>query len=88
MGTSINVNRSSLRGVVTDSEGAIPSSVTSWALAFNPGLSVYNNAGQYVFENNTSQPAVGNPVADINKTEQINNSTRLLGNFFVTADLE
>lgn len=86
MGTSINVNRSSLRGVVTDSEGAIPSSVTSWALAFNPGLSVYNNAGQYVFENNTSQPAVGNPVADINKTEQINNSTRLLGNFFVTAD--
>lgn len=86
IGTSINVNRSTLRGVVTDSESAIPSSVTSWALAFNPGLSVYNNAGQYIFENNTSQPAVGNPVADINKTEQINNSTRLLGNFFVTAD--
>ncbi len=86
VGTSINLNRSSLRGVVTDSEGATPSSVTSWALAFNPGLGVYDANGNYVFENNTAQPAVGNPVADINRTKQISTSTRLLGNFFVTWD--
>ncbi|MBX2966593.1 MAG: TonB-dependent receptor [Cyclobacteriaceae bacterium] len=86
IGTSLNITRSSLQGVVTDSESAIPSSVTSWALAFNPGLNVYDNNGDYVFENNTSQPAVGNPVADINNTKQVTNSTRLLGNVFVTWD--
>jgi len=37
LGTSLNINRGVLQGVVTDSEGAIPSSVTSWALIFNPG---------------------------------------------------
>ena len=84
IGTSLNINRSALRGVVTDSESAIPSSVTSWALAFNPGLGVYDANGDYTFENNTSQPAVGNPVADINSTDQVSYSTRLLGNFFVS----
>lgn len=87
IGTSLNINRSSLLGVVTDAEGAIPSSVTSWALAFNPGLGVHDASGNYVFENNTAQPAVGNPVADISKTQQVSNSTRLLGNFFVTWDM-
>ncbi len=87
IGTSLNINRSTLNGVVTDAESAIPSSVTSWALAFNPGLGVYNENGEYTFENNTSQPAVGNPVADINKTEQLSNSTRFLGNFFLTYDV-
>lgn len=86
IGTSLNITRSSLNGVVTDAEGAMPSSVTSWALAFNPGLGVYDSNGDYVFENNTSQPAVGNPLADINRTKQLNTSTRLLGNFFVTWD--
>ena len=87
MGTSFNITRSALSGVVTDSEGAIPSSVTSWALAFNPGLSVYDANGEYVFANKPSQPAVGNPVADINKTKQVSHSTRLLGNVFVTWDV-
>lgn len=87
IGTSLNLNRSALRGVVTDAEGAMPSSVTSWALAFNPGLGIYDAEGAYVFENNTAQPAVGNPVADINKTKQVSNSTRLLGNFFLTWDV-
>lgn len=87
IGTSFNITRSALRGVVTDSEGAIPSSVTSWALSFNPGLGVYNSEGDYTFENNTSQPTVGNPVADIERTEQVSSSTRLLGNFFLTWDV-
>lgn len=87
IGTSLNINRSLLHGVVTDAESAIPSSVTSWALAFNPGLSVYDDNGDYTFENNTSQPAVGNPVADINKTKQLSTSTRLLGNIFATWDI-
>ncbi len=82
IGTSLNLTRNFLKGVVTDSEGAIPSSVTSWALAFNPGLDVFDSKGEYTFENNTSQPAVGNPVADLYNTDQFNSSTRLLGNVF------
>jgi TonB-linked SusC/RagA family outer membrane protein len=82
IGTSLNINSSALHGVVTDAESAIPSSVTSWALAYNPGLAPYDS-----LENNTSQPAVGDPVADINKTKQLSTSTRLLGNFFLTYDI-
>ena len=70
LGTNININRSVLDGVITDSELAIASSVTSWALEFNPGLPVYNADGEYTYENNTSNPAVGNPVADAQETQQ------------------
>lgn len=84
LGTNININRSVLDGVITDSELAIASSVTSWALEFNPGLPVYNADGEYTYENNTSNPAVGNPVADAQETQQKNNSTRLIGNTFLS----
>lgn len=84
LGTTINMTRSSLWGVVTDSEGAMPSSVTSWALAFNPGLPVFDDNGEYTFENNTAEPGAGNPVADIEKTKRVTNSTRLFGNIFAT----
>ncbi len=83
LGTSLNINRGVLNGVVTDSEGAIPSSVTSWALIFNPGLPVFDANGDYTFENNTGQPAVGNPVADAMETQQVSTATRLLGNIFL-----
>lgn len=83
LGTSINLNRSRLNGVVTDSEGAIPSSITSWALEFNPGLSVYDSEGEYVYENNTSKPAVGNPVADALENKQVTTAHKILGNLFL-----
>ncbi len=87
IGTSLNINRSVLNGVITDDESAIPSSVTSWALEFNPGLDVYDEDGNYTYENNTSKPAVGNPVADANETEQINISNRFIGNLYLEWDL-
>ena len=83
IGTSLNLTKSSLRGVVTDSESAIPSSVTSWALLFNPGLPVRDANGKYTFANNTAQPSVGNPLEDIERTKQISSSNRLLGNFYL-----
>ncbi|SMO89027.1 SusC/RagA family TonB-linked outer membrane protein [Gracilimonas mengyeensis] len=79
VGANLNLNRSTMDGVVTDAEAAIASSVTSWALEFNPGLPVYNEDGEYVYENNTSRPPVGNPVADARETEQLNKSTRFMG---------
>ncbi len=87
IGTSVNINRSVLNGVVTDDEAAIPSSVTSWALEFNPGLDVYDEEGNYIYENNTSKPSVGNPVADALETEQINIANRFIGNFYLEWNL-
>lgn len=88
IGTSTNVTRSNLRGTVTDSEGAIPSSVTSWALSFNPGLPLVDANGDPTFENNTAQPAVGNPVEDALKTQQETISTRLLGNVYLKWEIK
>jgi TonB-linked SusC/RagA family outer membrane protein len=88
IGTSTNISRSTLQGTVTDSEGAIPSSVTSWALSFNPGLPLTDENGDPTFENNTSQPAVGNPVQDALRTQQKTISTRLLGNAYIKWDIK
>ena len=87
IGTSTNVSRSKLQGTVTDAEGAIPSSVTSWALSFNPGLPVRDENGDYVFENNTSQPSIGNPVEDALRNQQETIATRFLGNFYLTWEI-
>lgn len=83
VGVNLNMNRSAMDGVITDAEAAIASSVTSWALEFNPGLPVYDNEGNYTYENNTSRPAVGNPVADAKETDQLNKSSRVLGNTYL-----
>ena len=85
VGTSLNVSHSSSNGVVTNSEGAFASSITSWALEMNPALPVRQADGSYVYENNTSNPAVGNPVQDANEFKQLNKTARALGNFY--ADL-
>jgi len=87
IGATLNLNRSVMDGVVTDAEAATASSITSWALEFNPGLPLYNDDGEYTYENNTSRPAVGNPVADALQTEQYNKSNRVLGSAYTTWDI-
>ncbi len=82
IGNTMNISYSQSNGVVTNYESAIPSSITSWALEMNPGLPVRNPDGTYVYENNTSNPAVGNPVQDANTYQQLNKSLRLTGNLF------
>lgn len=83
VGIGINLNRSVLNGTVTDDEGGMSSSVTSWALEFNPGLPVYDENGDYTYENNTSSPSVGNPVADAKEVEQVTTSSRILSNLYM-----
>lgn len=85
IGNTMNITYSQSNGVVTNYEAAIASSITSWALEMNPGLPVKNPDGTYVYENNTSKPAVGNPVEDANTYEQLNKTLRLTGNMY--ADL-
>ena len=87
VGTSINYANSTSNGVVTDGETAISSSITSWALEMNPGLSVYDDLGAYVYENNTSRPATGNPVADALENEMLSTSNRIIGNIYAQIDL-
>lgn len=74
MGLTSNTTYSTSNGVVTNSEGAFASSVTSWALEMNPGLPVRDDNGKYTYENNTSRTSnVGNPLQDareaVNKTK-------------------
>ncbi len=83
VGVGVNLNRSVLNGTVTDDEGGTASSVTSWALEFNPGLEVYDENGDYTYENNTAQPAVGNPVADAKEVQQKSTSNRILSNLYL-----
>lgn len=83
LGTNINLNRNTLNGVITNTESAIPSSVTSWALEFNPGLAVFDLNGDYIRQNNTSNPPVGNPVEDARRTDQLTKSFRLSGNIYL-----
>jgi TonB-linked SusC/RagA family outer membrane protein len=82
IGTTVNISYIGSHGVVTNTEGAFASSITSWALEMNPGLPVKNPDGTYVYENNTSKPAVGNPVQDANEYQQLTKSARLIGNFY------
>jgi len=83
VGTNINLNRNTLNGVITNLESAIPSSITSWALEFNPGLPVFDENGNYTYNNNTSNPPVGNPVEDAVRTDQLSQSTRITGNLYL-----
>lgn len=82
VGNTMNISYSQSNGVVTNYESAIASSITSWALEMNPGLPVKNPDGSYVYENNTSKPAVGNPVQDANTYKQLNKALRLTGNMY------
>jgi TonB-linked SusC/RagA family outer membrane protein len=82
IGTTVNVSYNGSHGVVTNTESAFASSITSWALEMNPGLPVRKPDGTYVYENNTSKPAVGNPVQDAHEYQQLTKSARLIGNFY------
>jgi TonB-linked SusC/RagA family outer membrane protein len=82
VGNTMNISYSQSNGVVTNYESAFASSITSWALEMNPGLPVRNPDGTYVYENNMSKPAVGNPVQDANTYEQLNKSLRLTGSLY------
>ncbi|MDO4195782.1 MAG: TonB-dependent receptor [Prevotellaceae bacterium] len=78
-----NASYSRSNGVVTNSEGGFASSITSWALEMNPGLGVYNEDGTYVYENNTANPNVGNPVQDAYEALNRNTTFRTIDSAFL-----
>lgn len=83
MGVSANLSYSRSNGVVTNSEGGFASSITSWALEMNPALPVRDDNGKYIYENNTGNPNVGNPVQDAMEAQNRNTTFRTLANAFL-----
>lgn len=83
MGISANLSYSRSNGVVTNSEGGFASSVTSWALEMNPALAVKDEKGKYIYQNNTGNPNVGNPVQDALEARNRNTTFRTLANAFL-----
>ena len=81
-GVTSNISYNVTNGVVTDTEGAFASSITSWALEMNPALPVHKADGTYVYENNTSNPAVGNPVQDALENKHLTKALRYIGNIY------
>jgi len=86
-GINLNFTNSISHGVIT----GVPlfsSSVTAMALLFNPGQEVYDEDGPggYTYESNTIN-RIPNPVAEINETERVINSSRALGDFYLDWDI-
>lgn len=74
VGLTSNTTYSRSNGVVTNSEGAFASSITSWALEMNPSLPIKGDNGKYIYQNNTAETNnVGNPVQDA--LEAVNKAT-------------
>jgi TonB-linked SusC/RagA family outer membrane protein len=86
-GVNLNLARSISHGVIT----GIPlfsSSVTAMALLMNPGQDVYDEDGPggYTYESNTIN-RIPNPVAEINETKRLINSSRAMGDLYLDWDI-
>ncbi len=83
-GINLNLSQSINHGVTTGIPN-VASSVTAMALLFNPGQDVYDStrAGGYTYESNTIN-RIPNPVAEMNETDILVTSNRLIGDFYTT----
>jgi TonB-linked SusC/RagA family outer membrane protein len=86
-GIGINLSHAINNGVTTGVPN-VASSVTAMALLFNPGQEVYDStqAGGYTYESNTIN-RIPNPVAEINETEIVVTTDRLISDFYATWDI-
>ncbi|SFG69910.1 TonB-linked outer membrane protein, SusC/RagA family [Prevotella sp. KH2C16] len=83
VGITSNSSYEKSNGVVTNSEGAFASSITSWALEMNPALPVRDASGTYTYENNLGSPNVGNPVEDAYRSKNKTTAFRTLNNMYL-----
>jgi len=87
--TGINLNMSqSVSNGVTTGVPNVASSVTAMALLFNPGQEVYDSTqvGGYTYESNTIN-AIPNPVAEMNETDIVITTDRMIGDFYIDWDI-
>jgi TonB-linked SusC/RagA family outer membrane protein len=87
--TGININLShSVNNGVTTGIPNVASSVTAMALLFNPGQEVYDSTqtGGYTYESNTIN-RIPNPVAEMNETEIVITTDRIISDFYTTWDI-
>ncbi len=86
-GINLNMSQSVSHGVTTGVPN-VASSVTAMALLFNPGQEVYDTTrvGGYTYESNTINN-IPNPVAEINETDIVITTDRLIGDYYVDWDI-
>jgi TonB-linked SusC/RagA family outer membrane protein len=86
-GINMNLSQSVSHGVTTGVPN-VASSVTAMALLFNPGQEVYDSTqvGGYTYESNTIN-AIPNPVAEMNETDIVITTDRMIGDFYVDWNL-
>ncbi len=86
-GIGISMSHAVNNGVTTGVPN-VASSVTAMALLFNPGQEVYDStqAGGYTYESNTIN-RIPNPVAEMNETDIVITTDRVIGDFYTTWDI-
>ncbi|NLE35310.1 MAG: TonB-dependent receptor [Bacteroidales bacterium] len=86
-GINLNMSQSVSHGVTTGVPN-VASSVTAMALLFNPGQEVYDSTqvGGYTYESNTIN-AIPNPVAEMNETDIVITTDRMIGDFYIDWDI-
>jgi TonB-linked SusC/RagA family outer membrane protein len=86
-GINLNLSQSVSHGVTTGVPN-VASSVTAMALLFNPGQEVYDSTrvGGYTYESNTIN-AIPNPVAEMNETDILITTDRMIGDFYTDWDI-
>lgn len=86
-GVNLNLSQSVSNGVTTGVPN-VASSVTAMALLFNPGQEVNDSTqvGGYTYESNTIN-AIPNPVAEMNETDIVITTDRMIGDFYIDWDI-
>jgi TonB-dependent starch-binding outer membrane protein SusC len=85
LGNNLSVSHLTNNGVLTE-DGGILTGAVSAALSFNPMLPVKDASGNYTYtdDRNTN---LGNPVAEIMRSENQRQGSRMLGNLFAEYEL-
>jgi len=84
VGENLTINFSNNNNFLDQSE----SNVVSWAYRMNPWIPVYDIAGNFAGTKANGSGNAQNPVAILHRNkDNYNNDLRILGNFFVEADL-
>jgi TonB-linked SusC/RagA family outer membrane protein len=86
-GVNLNFTNSVSHGVITGVPNQA-SSVTAMAMFFNPAQEPYDEDGPggYTYESNTIN-RIPNPVAEINETDRVINSSRAIGDLYLDWDI-
>ena len=85
IGNNLSASYLNSRGVLTEDNTILTGAVTA-ATRFNPIQGVYNSSGDYTFVD-SRDGTLGNPIAEIDLSDNERSSARVLGNLFADIQL-